>query len=234
MVNAQVKLTVLTKIQINERCLGAEEEVFVCLRRVVLTRHIDWFVMLSTGGVVEAVGKVVGWEANGSVQVMAMTLRLKVEAEAVVVVMIAEVVVEKSEGVAVGADGMVAMAELKALREGGGPSSGKVVVGILNVEVKGEDTGVVPLEGAGGAGHPREVAVAVADSQTVVVAVVGWRMEAVEVEVLRTVVEEAVVLRVAEVAAHGSHSKTLEFWEGWEQALRLSKSLMTSPKTSFR
>jgi hypothetical protein len=61
------------------------------------------------------------------------------------------------------------MAELKALREEGGASSRKVVVGILSVEVK-EDTGVVPLEGAGGSGHPRE---AEADSQTVVVEEVG-------------------------------------------------------------
>jgi hypothetical protein len=37
MVNAQVKLPV-SKMQISEKCQGAEEEVFVCFGRVVLTR----------------------------------------------------------------------------------------------------------------------------------------------------------------------------------------------------
>ena len=115
--------------------------------------------MLSTGEAVEAVGNVVGWEANGQVQVMAMTLRLRVEAVVVVVVMMAEAEAERLEEVAVGADGKAVMAELKALKEEGRASSGKVVVGILSVEVK-EDMGVVPLEGAGGTSHPREAVAA--------------------------------------------------------------------------
>ena len=76
------------------------------------------------------------------------------------------------------------------------------------------------LRGRGGAGHPREV-VMVADSQTVVVVTVGWKMEAVEEVVLRTVVPEVVVLRIVEVAARGPHSKMLEFWDGGEQGSRL-------------
>ena len=38
----------MTKIQINEKYEGVEEEVFVCLRRIVLLRIVDLFVMLST------------------------------------------------------------------------------------------------------------------------------------------------------------------------------------------
>lgn len=38
MVSAQVKPPVPTKIQISEKYQDAEEEVFVCLRREVLTR----------------------------------------------------------------------------------------------------------------------------------------------------------------------------------------------------
>ena len=160
MVSAQVKPPVPTKIQISEKYQDAEEEVFVCLRREVLTRQVDGFVMLSTGEAVEAVGNVAGWEANGQVQVMAMTLRLRVEAVVVVVVvMMAEAEAERLEEVAVGADGKAVMAELKALKEEGRASSGKVVVGILSVEVK-EDMGVVPLEGAGGTSHPREAVAA--------------------------------------------------------------------------
>ena len=61
----------------------------------------------------------------------------------------------------------------------------------------------------------------VADSHTVVVVMVGWKMKAVKEVVLRMVVQEAVILRVVEVAARGSHSKMLEFWDGGEQGSRL-------------
>ena len=132
---------------------------------MVLTKQIDESVLLSKG---EGVGKVEGWEENGSVLVMATTLSLKVEAEAAVVVMVVVAVVERLEGVAVGADGKAVMVELEALKEGG--SSGKVVVGILNARVEEEDAEVVLL-GAAAAGHPREAAAG--DSQKVVEEVVG-------------------------------------------------------------
>jgi hypothetical protein len=51
---------------------------------------------------------------------------------------------------------------------------------------------------------------------------VGWK----------TVVE-AGVLRVEEVGARDLSSKTLKFWNWGAQAVRLSKSSMTSPKRSF-
>ena len=164
----------------------------------------------------EAVRKVEGWGANGSVLVMAMTLRLKAEVEAAAAAMMAVAVVERLKGVAVEADGKAVMAELKALKEGDGVSSGKVVVGILDGEMKGEDTGVVLLEGAGAAGHLKGAGEGVADSQTEVVVVVGWKMEGVAVVVLRTVEAAAAVLRVAEVAARDSGSKALEFRKGGE------------------
>lgn len=47
-------------------------------------------------------------------------------------------------------------------------------------------------------------------------------------------VVEAGVLRVEEVDARDSSSKTLEFWDRGESAVRLSKSSMTSPKRTFR
>lgn len=178
----------------------------------------------------EAVGKVVGWEGNGSVLVMATTLSLKVEVEAAVVVMVVEVVVGRLEGVAVGADGKAVMVELEALKEGA--SSGKVVVGILDARVKGEDA-VVVLLGAAAVGHPREEAAA-GDSRTGVVVVVGWRMEGVAAVVWMVVVVEAEVLRVGEVDARDSSLKTLEVWDRGESAARLSKSWMTSRKRTFR
>lgn len=178
----------------------------------------------------EAVGKVVGWEGNGSVLVMATTLSLKVEVEAAVVVMVVEVVVGRLEGVAVGADGKAVMVELEALKEGA--SSGKVVVGILDARVKGEDA-VVVLLGAAAVGHPREEAAA-GDSRTGVVVVVGWRMEGVAAVVWMVVVVEAGVLRVGEVDARDSSLKTLEVWDRGESAARLSKSWMTSRKRTFR
>lgn len=178
----------------------------------------------------EAVGKVVGWEGNGSVLVMATTLSLKVEVEAAAVVMVVEVVVGRLEGVAVGADGKAVMVELEALKEGA--SSGKVVVGILDARVKGEDA-VVVLLGAAAVGHPREEAAA-GDSRTGVVEVVGWRMEGVAAVVWMVVVVEAGVLRVGEVDARDSSLKTLEVWDRGESAARLSKSWMTSRKRTFR
>ena len=180
----------------------------------------------------EAVGKVVGWEGNGSVLVMATTLSLKVEVEAAAVVMVVEVVVGRLEGVAVGADGKAVMVELEALKEGA--SSGKVVVGILDARVKGEDA-VVVLLGAAAVGHPREEAAA-GDSRTGVVVVVGWRMEGVAVVVVvwMVVVVEAGALRVGEVDARDSSLKTLEVWDRGESAARLSKSWMTSRKRTFR
>ena len=178
----------------------------------------------------EAVGKVVGWEGNGSVLVMATTLSLKVEVEAAVVVMVVEVVVGRLEGVAVGADGKAVMVELEALKEGA--SSGKVVVGILDARVKGEDA-VVVLLGAAAVGHPREEAAA-GDSRTGVVVVVGWRMEGVAAVVWMVVVVEAGALRVGEVDARDSSLKTLEVWDRGESAARLSKSWMTSRKRTFR
>ena len=178
----------------------------------------------------EAVGKVVGWEGNGSVLVMATTLSLKVEVEAAVVVMVVEVVVGRLEGVAVGADGKAVMVELEALKEGA--SSGKVVVGILDARVKGEDA-VVVLLGAAAVGHPREEAAA-GDSRTGVVEVEGWRMEGVAAVVWMVVVVEAGALRVGEVDARDSSLKTLEVWDRGESAARLSKSWMTSRKRTFR
>jgi hypothetical protein len=74
-VTAQVMLPVPTK-QMSEKSRGAEEGVFVCLRRAVLTRQIDESVMLLK---TEGVEKVEGWEASRSVLVMTATLRLKAE-----------------------------------------------------------------------------------------------------------------------------------------------------------
>jgi hypothetical protein len=123
-VTAQVMLPVPTK-QMSEKSRGAEEGVFVCLERAVLTRQIDESVMLSK---TEAVEKVEGWEASGSVLVMTATLRLKAEVEVeVAVTRVAVVVVERLVAVA----GKAVMAELEALKEGGRTSSGKLVVGIL-------------------------------------------------------------------------------------------------------
>jgi hypothetical protein len=44
---------------------------------------------------------------------------------------------------------------------------------------------------------------------------------------------EAGVLRAGEVGARDLSSKTLEFWDREVQAVRLSKSWMTSPKRPF-
>ena len=86
-VTVQVMLPVPTK-QISEKTPGVEEEVFVCLGQVVLTRQIDDLVMLSK---TEAVKKAEEWEASVTVLVMATAQRLKAEAEAMEV----EAVVEK-------------------------------------------------------------------------------------------------------------------------------------------
>jgi len=59
---AQVKLLVLMRVPISEKYRGGEGEVFVYLGQMVLRKRIDESVMLSK---VEAVGKAVGWEANG-------------------------------------------------------------------------------------------------------------------------------------------------------------------------
>lgn len=109
---AQVMLPVLTK-QMNGKSRGAEEGVFVYLGRAVWTSQIDESVMLSKREMVE---KVEGWEASGSVLVMAATLRLKVEAEAEAVMMAVVVVVERLEEVAEEEAGKAAMAELEALK----------------------------------------------------------------------------------------------------------------------
>ncbi len=163
-VTVQVMLPVPTKRQTSETSQGAEEGVFVCLGQVVLTRQIDESVTLSAA---EAVEKVEGWEASGSVLVMARTLRLKAEVEVeVAVMMVAALVGERLEAVVVAA-GKAVMAELEVLNEGGETS---VVVGILVGEVRGGDVGVVLL-GAAEASHPRE-AVAAGDCQTVGVGVV--------------------------------------------------------------
>jgi hypothetical protein len=211
----------------SEKSRGAGEGVFVCSGRVVLTRQIDESVMLSK---TEAVEKVEGWGASGSVLVMTATLRLKLEVEVeVAVTMVAAAVVERLEAVEVA--GKAVMGELEALIEEGRTSSGKVVVGILDAEVKGEDAGVVLLGGAEVANHLTKAAAAVGDCQTVV-EVEGWRMVGVVGVVWRTAVE-AGVLRVGEVGARGLSSKTLEVWDRGVQAVRLSKSSMTSPKRSF-
>jgi hypothetical protein len=168
-VTAQVMLPVPTK-QMSEKSRGAEEGVFVCLGRVVLTRQIDESVMLSK---TEAVEKVEGWGASGSVLVMTATLRLKVE---VAVTMVAAVEVERLEAVEVEVAGKAVMAELGALKEEGRAWSGKVVVGILDAEAKGEDAGVVLLGGAEVVNHLTKAAAAVGDCQTVGVEAVGCRM----------------------------------------------------------
>lgn len=217
-VTVQVKLPVPTK-QISEKPRGAEEGVFVCLGRVVLMRQIDGSVMLSKAG---AVKKVEGWEASGSVLVMAATLRLKGEVEVEeAVTMVGAAVVGRLEEEAAAA-GKAVMAELEALKEEGRMSSGKLVVGILDAVAKGEDAGVVLLGGAEVASHLKEVA-AVGDCQTVEVEVV-CRMVGVVGVVWKTVVE-AGVLRVGEVGARDLNSKGLEFWDqGVVQAVRLWKS----------
>jgi hypothetical protein len=178
----------------------------------------------------EAVERVEGWGASGSVLVMTATLRLKLEvAVEVAVTMVVAAVVERLEAVEVA--GKAVMVELEALIEEGRTSSGKVVVGILDEEVKGEDAGVVLLGGAEVANHLTKAAAAAGECQTVVEAE-GWRMVGVVGVVWRTAVE-AGVLRVGEVGARGLSSKTLEFWGRGVQAVRLSKSSMTSPKRSF-
>ena len=124
-------LPVQTK-QMSEKSRGAEEGVFVCLGRAVLTRQIDESVMLSK---TEAVEKVEGWEANGSVLVMTATLRLKaeveVEVEVEVAVTMVAVVVVVERLVAVAVAWKAVTAEVEALKEGGRTSSGKLVEGIL-------------------------------------------------------------------------------------------------------
>lgn len=225
-VTAQVMLPVPTK-QMSEKFRGAEEGVFVYLGRAVLTRQIDESVMLSK---TEAVEKVEGWEASGSVLVMTATLRLK---EAVVVVvavtMMAAVVAERLEVVAVFWKSV--MAELEALKEEGRTSSGTQVVGILDAEMKGGDAGVVLLGGAEVASRLKTAAAA-GDCQTVAGEAEGCKMVGVVGVVWRTAVE-AGVLRVGEVGARDLSSKALEFWDLGVQAVRLSKSSMTSPKRSF-
>ena len=174
----------------------------------------------------EAVEKVEGWEANGSGLVMTANLRLKMEvAVEVAVTMMAAVVVERLEVAA--AAGKVVMAELEALKEEGRTSLGRVVVGILDAEMKGEDVGVVLSGGAEVVSHLTKAAAA--DFQTVAVQAEGCRMVGVVGVVWRTVVE-AGVLRVGEVGARDLSSKPLEFWGRVVQAVRLSKSSMTSPK----
>ena len=218
-VTVQVKLPVPTK-QISEKPRGAEEGVFVCLGWVVLMSQIDGSVMLSKAG---AVKKVEGWEASGSVLVMAATLRLKGEVEVEeAVTMVGAAVVGRLEEEAAAAAGKAVMAELEALKEEGRMSSGKLVVGILDAVAKEEDAGVVLLGGAEVASHLKEVA-AVGDCQTVEVEVV-CRMVGVVGVVWKTVVE-AGVLRVGEVGARDLNSKGLEFWDqGVVQAVRLWKS----------
>ena len=216
MATAQVMLPVPTK-QMSEKSRGAEEEVFVCLGRAVLTRQIDGSVMWSK---TEAVEKVGGWEASGSVLVMTATPKLKVEVEAeaeaeaevavmmVAVMMVAVVVVVVERLEAVAGAGKAVMAELEALKEEGKASPGKVVVDILDAEVKGEDTGVVLLRGAEVASHLTKT-VGVGDCQTVAAEAEGWKMVGVVGVEWRTV-EEAGVLRVEKVCARDLSSKTLE------------------------
>jgi hypothetical protein len=224
-VTAQVILPVPMK-QMSGKSRGAEEGVFVCLGRAVLTRQIDESVMLSK---TEAVEKVEGWEASGSGLVMTAILRLKVEvAVEVAVTMVVAVVVERLEEAAAAA-GKAVMAELEALKEEGRTSLGKVVVGILDAEVKGEDAGAVLSGGAEVASHLTKAAAAAGDCPTVAVQAEGCRMVGVEGVVWRMVVG-AGVLRVGEVGARDLSSKTLEFWDRGVQAVQLSKSSMTSPK----
>jgi hypothetical protein len=128
--------------------------------------------------------------------------------------------------------GKAVMAELEVLKEEGRTWSGKVVVGILDAEVKDEDAGVVLLGGAVVASHLTKAVAGVGDCQTAAVEVVVWRMVGVVGVVWRTAVE-AGVLRVGEVGARDLSSKRLEFWDRGVQAVRLSKSWMTSPKMSF-
>jgi hypothetical protein len=97
--------------------------------------------------------------------------------------------------------------------------------------VKGEDEAVVLLGGAEVASHLMKAAAA-GDCQTVGVEAEGCRMVGVVGVVWRMVVE-AGVLRVGEVDARDLGSKTLEFCDRGAQAVRLSKSSMTSPKRSF-
>jgi hypothetical protein len=166
-VTAQVMLPVPTK-QMGEKSQDVEEGVFVCLGQAVLTRQIDESVMWSK---TEAVEKVEEWEASELVLVMTATLRLKSEAEVEVAVMMAAVaVVERLGAVAVG---KAVMAELEGLKEEGRTSSGKVVVGIFDAEVKGEDAGVVLLGGAEVASHLMKAVAAVGDRQTVAVEAEG-------------------------------------------------------------
>ena len=218
-VTAQVMLPVPTK-QMNEKSRGVEEGVFVCLGRAVLTRQIDESVMWSKP---EGVEKVEEWEASELALVMTVTLRLKSAVEVVVAVMMAAVavVVERLEAVAV--VGKAVMAELEALKEEGRTSSGKVVVGIFDAEVNEEDAEVVLLGGAEVASHLTKGAEVVGDCQTAVVEVEGWTTVGVGEAVWRTGVE-AGVLRVEEVGARDLRGA---------QAVRLSKSSMTSLKQTF-
>lgn len=219
-VTAQVMLPVPTK-QMSEKSRGVEEGVFVCLGQAVLTRQIDESVVWSK---TEGVEKVEEWEASELALVMTVTLRLTSAVEVVVAVMMAAVavVVEMLEAVAV--VGKAVMVELEALKEEGRTSSEKVVVGIFDTEVNGEDAGVVLLGGAEVVSHMTKAVEVVGDCQTVEVEVEGWTTVGEGEAVWRTGVVEAGVLRAEEVGARDLRGA---------QAVRLSKSSMTSLKRTF-
>ena len=94
-VTAQVKLLALMRTLISERYRGVEGEVFVCLGQMVLKKLIDELV---TSSKVEAVGKVVEWEANGSALVMVESAKLKAEV-AGAAVLVADETLEAVEAV---------------------------------------------------------------------------------------------------------------------------------------
>lgn len=107
-----------------------------------------------------------------------------------------------------------------------------MAVWVLDAEVKEEDVGVDLLGGAEAASHLTKAVEEVGDCQTVGVEAEGWMMVGVVGVVWRTVVE-AGVLKVGEVGARDLSLKTLESWDRKVQAVRLSKSWMTSLKRSF-
>ena len=201
---ARVKLLVLMRVLITEKYRGAEGEVFVCSGQMVLRTRIDESVKMSK---VEAVRKVVVWEANGLASVMVASAKLKAEVAGVEVLVVDETseaveVVEKlvevgAEKVAVAAD------DGKISNEKGTWSGDAVVVPLDEKEMEGEvpnqDCEVDPSQGAV-VDRSKGVAEGEGDSQTEEAEAGVCRM-GVEVEVgLWMVVGEVGVLMMADEA----------------------------------
>ena len=195
---ARVKPLVLMRVLISEKYRGAEGEVFVCLGQMVLRTWIDESVKLRK---VEAVGKVVGWEANGLASVMVESAKLKAEVAGAEVL----VVDETSEAVEVVEKFVVAVAadDGKILNEEGTWSGNAVGAPLDEKEMGGEepnqDEEVDPLEGVVVVDRSKGAAVE-EDSQTEAAEAAVCQMGVGVGVGLWMVVGEVGVLRMAEEA----------------------------------